>query len=222
MHPNRNTPRVAEAGPADTRSIRIRYAAMGVFMALTWIGESSEPAWAQALRTVVILLIVPPLLLLSSRRLTQAVYESANHRWALVRLIAARTLILWGAFGIAYELGHLVDPHAANGLVMLGVRLLLVLLTIPFQIRAAHRTRRSEVHPSSAPVVSIPRLIGAKLTLVVVALAVQLLLDRFTQNAGVAVALAIAVTVARLGPRVHTWLMIAPESKRPVPSKVTV
>ncbi|MEU1626733.1 hypothetical protein ABZ746_15690 [Streptomyces sp. NPDC020096] len=220
MNPARHTPRAARPRhPGAARALRIRYAVVGVVLALTWMGEGNEPAWEHALRAVLILLIVPPLLLLSDRPLTRAVYESAHPRWAIAQQITVRTVILSAAFGAAYLLGCLIDPHAARSVVFLGVRLLLVLLSIPLQIRAAHRMRASEVHPSTEPVLSAPRLIGAKLTLIAAALLAQMLLGHHTHNASAMVAAAIAVAAAIIGPRIHVWLLITPATTRNAPSR---
>ncbi|GAA1906649.1 hypothetical protein [Streptantibioticus ferralitis] len=220
MNPTRHPRRAGRPRrPGAARILRIRYAAVGVVLALTWMGEGNEPAWGHALRAVLILLIVPPALLLSDRRLTRAVYESAHPRWPIARLITVRTAIISAAFGAAYLLGCLVDPHAAHSVVFLGVRLLLVLLTIPLQIRAAHRMRASEVHPSTDPVVSAPRLIGAKLALIAAALLAQTLLGHYTPNASAMVAAAIALTAAIVGPRIHDWLLITPTTPKNAPSR---
>ncbi|MFF2809620.1 hypothetical protein ACFVT2_21075 [Streptomyces sp. NPDC058000] len=208
--------------PGEARKLRIRYAVAGVVMALTWMGEGGEPAWAHALRTAVILLILPPLLLRSHRRLTRQVYEATDPRWAIARLITVRTAIVAGALAAAYSLGCLLDPHGAQPAAALGVRLLVVLLTIPLQIRLAHRTRASEAHPSTGPVLSAPRLIAAKLTLIVVALLAQVLLDGVTHHADAIVAVAIAVAAAGLGPRIHARLLVPLPATRNAPVDATV
>ncbi|GGU70810.1 hypothetical protein GCM10010211_40640 [Streptomyces albospinus] len=223
MNPAPQVSRAARPRPlGEARKLRIRYAVAGVVMALTWMGEGGEPAWAHALRTSVILLIVPPLLLRSNRRLTQQVYEAADPRWAIARLITVRTAIVGGALVAAYLLGCLLDPHSAQPAASLGVRLLVVLLTVPLQIRLAHRTRTSEVHPSAGPVLSAPRLIAAKLTLIIAALLAQMLLDGVTHHADVIVAVAIAVAAAGLGPKIHARLLVAPPAAGAAPVSAAV
>ncbi|MGC0318542.1 hypothetical protein [Kitasatospora acidiphila] len=220
MNPARHTPHAGgPRQPGAARTLRIRYTVVGIILAVTWMGESNEPVWEHALRCVVILLIVPPLLLLSERRLTRAVYESEQPRWAIARLITVRIAIISASLCGAYLLGCLLDPHAGGSLVFLGVRLLLVLLSIPLQARAAHRTRASGVHPSTGPVVSPPRLIAAKLILIVAALLAQTLLDHYTHDATVVVAAALVIAVAVMGPKIHPRLLIAQAATKTEPTR---
>ncbi|WP_157879976.1 hypothetical protein [Streptomyces natalensis] len=199
--------------------IRRVYAGVGVVLAFMWVGEAAEPAWAHGLRTVVLLLILPPLLLPANRRLTAAFHTAARPGRALARLIAVRVLIVTAALAANALLGHLLDPHSGHALRALAFRVLLVLLTIPLQIRAARRSRARGVHPSARPTLSAPRVIGAKLALITAALLAQLLLNPYMANAQLVIAAALAVTVTALGPGVHTRLLIAPAAGPAVPEQ---
>lgn len=216
MNAHQKTPPLPDRAALRDRSIRMRYAAMGLFMGFTWMGGSDEPPWAHALRAAVMLLIVPPLLLPTNRRLTHKLYEAEHPAWAVGKLISARILILSAGFGISMLFGVLLDPHADRSLTSLGVRVLLLLLTVPFQIRQAHRTRAHTVHPSTRPTLSAPRLMAAKLTLITTALLAELLLMPYLSNASVVVAVGIFVTTLTLGPKVHHQLMVtqAPTADR--------
>ncbi|MFJ9850426.1 hypothetical protein [Streptomyces sp. NPDC101150] len=196
--------------PSAARGIRRGYVVAGAVLAFMWLGEANEPAWAHAVRAAFLLLLIPPLLLRTNRRLTAAFYESAHPGPALARLIAARILIVSAALVASAFLSHLMDPHTAHDTTALGIRILCVLLTIPLQIRAAHRARAGGVHPSARPTLSAPRVICAKLGLIAAALLAQMLIDPYVANAQVLTAAAIAVTVTVLGPRVHAKLLIAP------------
>lgn len=208
-------PHVSQRTPAPG-GIRRVYALVGIVLAFMWVGETTEPAWAHGLRTVVLLLILPPLLLPANRRLTAAFHTSARPGPALARLIAVRVLIVTAALAANALLGHLLDPHSGHALRALAVRVLFVLLTIPLQIRAAHRSRARGVHPSARPSLSAPCVIGAKLTLVTAALLAQLLLNPYMANAQLVIAAILAVTVTALGPAIHARLLITPGTS-PVP-----
>ncbi|MFG3115544.1 hypothetical protein ACGF4C_14170 [Streptomyces sp. NPDC048197] len=216
MNAHQKTPPRPDRATSRDRSIRMRYAAMGLFMAFTWMGGSDEPPWAHALRAAVMLLIVPPLLVPTNRRLTHKLYEAEHPAWALGQLIGARILILSAGFGISLLIGALLDPHADHSLTSLGVRVLLLLLTVPVQIRLAHRTRAHTVHPSARPTLSAPRLMAAKLTVILAALLAELLLIPHLSNAGVVVAVGIFVAALTLGPKIHHQLMVpqAPTTHR--------
>ncbi|WP_310725619.1 hypothetical protein [Streptomyces sp. N2A] len=215
MNAHQKTPPVPGRAASRDRGIRMGYAAIGLFMAFTWMGGSDEPPWAHALRAAVMLLIVPPLLLPTNRHLTHKLYEAEHPAWATGQLIGARILILSAGFGISMLLGVLLYPHADRSLTSLGVRVLL-LLTVPLQIRQAHRTRAHTVHPSARPTVSAPRLMAAKLTVIIAALLAQLLLMPYLSKASVVVAVGIFVTTLTLGPKVHHQLMVtqAPTADR--------
>ncbi|MEV6569087.1 hypothetical protein [Streptomyces kronopolitis] len=214
-----NAPRTAPA-PDDTapsasaaaRKLRLRYAAIGLWMAFTWCGEGNAPAWEHALRTLVILLILPPLLLRADRHLTHKLYESAHPGRVIAQLITARIAVVTVAFGTSLLLGYLLDPHADRSPVLPAAGFLLLLASIPAQIRRAHRTRAGTTHPATQPALSAPRLITTKLTLITAALLAQLLLTPYLPNATYAVAAALFLTTATFGPAVHgRFLLTHPE-----------
>ncbi|GGX12912.1 hypothetical protein [Streptomyces noursei] len=216
MHAHRRNPHAHDTSAAGPRMLRLRYAATGVFMAFTWIGEGNAPAWEHALRTLVILLTLPPLLLRTNRRLTHELYETTRPTRVIVQLVTARIVIIVAAFGTSALVGHLLDPHTGRSPVLPAAGLALLLLSIPVQVRRAHRTRADRRHPSSRPAPSAPRLITAKLVLIAAGLLAQLLLGAYVDNATYVVAVAIATTATVLGPAVHRWLLVthAPAPER--------
>ncbi|MCP9206761.1 hypothetical protein [Streptomyces cucumeris] len=209
MNAHRETGHPRDTAAPGARRLRVRYAGIGIFMAFTWVGEGNAPAWEHALRTLAILLILPPVFLRADRHLTHKLYEATRPAPVIAQLITARVVIITAAFGASNLLGHLLDPDTSRSPVMPAAGLLLLLLSIPAQIRRAHRTRARAVHPSARPALSAPRLMLAKLTLVIGALLVQLLLGASMDNATYVAAAAIAVTTALLGPVVHRRLMVA-------------
>ncbi|WP_369360647.1 hypothetical protein [Streptomyces sp. cg2] len=204
------TPHVPKRNPAG--NIRTIYAVSGTVLALMWLGETDEPAWAHGLRTVVLLLILPPLLLPTNRRLTAAFHSARHPARALARLIAARILIVTAALTVNTFLGHLLDPHPDHHFRALAVRVLFVLLTVPLQVRVAHRARDRGTPPSARPTLSAPRLMCAKLALVGTALLAQLLLEPYVANTQLVIAAALAVTVTAWGPKIHTRLLTTPNT----------
>lgn len=209
MNAARHTPAPdGTAASAASRKLRMRYAGIGLWMAFTWCGEGNAPAWEHALRTLVILLILPPLLLRANRRLTHKLYESAHPGRVIAQLITARIAVVTIAFGAGFLLGHLLDPHAARSPVLPAVGFLLLLASIPAQIRRAHRTRAATTHPATQPTLSAPRLMTAKLTLITAALVAQLLLTPYLPDATYAVAAALFLTTASLGPGVHRRFLL--------------
>ncbi|MEU5537538.1 hypothetical protein [Streptomyces sp. NPDC020362] len=208
MNAHRETPHAHRAGATSSGKLRMRYAAIGIFMAFTWIGEGKEPAWEHALRALVILLILPPLLLWTHHRLTHKLYETDRPAQVVAQLITARTVIITADFGTGILLGHLLDPHSGRSMVLPAIGLLLLVLSIPAQIRRARRTRAGTSHPSTRPALSAPRLMAAKLILLSGALLAQLLLSACLDDATFVVAAAIVVTAAALGPAVHRRLLV--------------
>ncbi|MFE0187867.1 hypothetical protein [Streptomyces sp. NPDC058989] len=200
------TPDRREQTPA--RNIRRAYVVAGLVLALMWIGEGDEPAWAHAVRAIFLLLLLPPLLLRTNRRLSAAFHESARPGPALARLITARVLIVDAALVAGALFGHLLDPHTPVDTRALAIRLLLVLLTVPLQIRAAGRARAAGIDPSTRPTLSAPRLICAKLGLIAAALLMEMLLDPYVADAQLLIAAAMAVGVAALGPKIHPRLLV--------------
>ncbi|MFE1176598.1 hypothetical protein [Streptomyces sp. NPDC058773] len=196
------------AGSAAARKLRTRYVCIGLWTAFTWSGEGNAPAWEHALRTLVVLLMLPPLLLWANRRLTHKLYESAHPGRVIAQLITARIVIVTAAFGTSIGLGYLLDPHTSRSPVLPAVGFALLLLSIPAQIRHAHRTRTRTTHPATRPALSAPRLMIAKLTLVAAALVTQLLLTPYLADATYVVAAALFLTTAALGPRVHRSFLV--------------
>ncbi|GLW16520.1 hypothetical protein Stsp01_32630 [Streptomyces sp. NBRC 13847] len=223
MHAPRHTP-APDGTPATTtaattaRKLRLRYVGIGLWMAFTWCGEGNAPAWEHALRTLVILLILPPLLLRTNRHLTHKLYESAHPGRVIAQLITARIAAVTIAFGAGFLLGHLLDPHAARSPVLPALGFLLLLASIPAQIRHAHRTRTATTHPATQRALSAPRLIATKLTLITTALLAQLLLTPYLPDATFAVAAALFLTTATLGPKAHHRFLLtdpAPTNEKP-------
>ncbi|RLV10357.1 hypothetical protein CTZ27_03870 [Streptomyces griseocarneus] len=194
-------------GPASGRTIRKGYAAAGVVLAIIWLGERNEPAWAHGLRTAFLLLILPPVLLPANRRLSVAYYGSAHPGRALARLITARVVIVGAAFVAAFFFAKLLDPRASHDVRALAARLLLVLLTVPLQIRLERRARARGA-PSARLDLSTPRLICAKLLLVGAALLAEVILDPYVPYAQALIAVAIVVAVTLLGPKIHSKLLL--------------
>ncbi|MER5972945.1 hypothetical protein ABT112_24970 [Streptomyces sp. NPDC002055] len=219
MKARRKTARTDDTAAAGALKLRVAYAGIGTFMAFTWIGEGDAPAWERAVRTLAILLILPPVLLRTNRRLLHKLYEAARPGPVIAQLITARLVIITVAFGASNLLGHLLDPHAARSPVMPAVGLLILLLSIPVQIRRAHRLRARAVHPSARPDLSAPRLMLAKLALVAAALLTQLLVGAYLDGATFVAAAAIVITTAALGPRVHHRLLV---SRNPTASREPV
>ncbi|MEU2872162.1 hypothetical protein ABZ769_23615 [Streptomyces olivoreticuli] len=109
--------------------------------------------------------------------------------------------------GRRLEQGHLLNPQAPYDARALAARLMLVLLTVPLQVRLERRARARGV-PTVRLALSAPRLVCAKLILIAVALPAQALLDLYVPNAQLLVAAAIVVAVTALGPKVHSKLLL--------------
>lgn len=210
MNAPRHTPApdATTAAATTARKLRLRYVGIGLWMAFTWCGEGNAPAWEHALRTLVILLILPPLLLRANRHLTHKLYESAHPGRVIAQLITARIAAVTVAFGAGFLLGHLLDPQPARSPVLPALGFLLLLASIPVQIRHAHRTRTATTHPATQRALSAPRLIATKLTLITTALLAQLLLTSYLTDATFAVAAALFLTTATLGPKAHSRFLL--------------
>lgn len=214
MNAHRKTTAADDAAASDARKLRIRYLAAGFWIAFTWIGEGDAPAWEHALRTLVILLTLPPSLLRANRHFTHKLYESARPGRVIAQLITARIVIITAAFGTSNLLGRLLDPGTAHPPVLPAIGFALLLLSIPAQVRHAHRTRARTTHPSAQPTLSAPRLMAVKLIKVTAALVTQLLLTPFVPNATYVVAAALFLTSATLGPKIHrNFLVTHPTTK---------
>ncbi|TXC96054.1 hypothetical protein [Streptomyces sp. ISID311] len=208
MHARHKTREPDNTAASTARKLRLRYTATGLCIAFTWIGEGNAPAWEHALRTLVILLMLPPLLLRANRHLTHKLYESAHPGRVIAQLITARIVIITAAFGTSNLLGRLLDPGAAHPPVLPAIGFALLLLSIPAQIRQAHRTRAHTTHPAAQPTLSAPRLMAVKLIKVTAALVTQLLLTPYLPNATFVVAAALFLTSAILGPKIHRGFLV--------------
>jgi hypothetical protein len=193
------------AQAARTKRLRIRYAILGAVMALLWVGHMGEPAWIHALRLLLVLLTVAPLMSLT-RRYYQRRAASREERpnAALYWLIGVRVVTVFLALGIGSVVSHVFSPHHADSARLIIVRGVLLALTIPLQIRFERRRQAAGIN-RPLPIKS-PRIIGAKLALVLVAFGAEWLLGLWTSSADVIVAIAVFAIVALLGPKVHPYL----------------
>jgi hypothetical protein len=199
------------------KALRIRYAIIGLVMALLWVGHQGEPAWLHAVRLLLVLLTISPLLALTRRyreRHTQAAAERHPDA-ALYWLIGTRIVVIVIAVGLGSLLARLVTHHSdAPKLVLL--RLALLALSIPWQVRLERR-RQALGLPPRVPVRS-SRIIAAKLLLVALALGADWLLGRWTANADLIVAAAIFAAVALAGPKLNRYLVIPGQAAAPLPA----
>jgi hypothetical protein len=180
-------------------------------MAFLWIGHMGEPAWIHALRLLLVLLTVAPLMSLTRRYYERRAAKKEQHpNAALYWLIGVRVVTVFLALGIGSLVSHLFSPHHADSARLIIVRGGLLALTIPLQIRFERRRQAAGIN-RPLPIRS-PRIIGAKLALVLVAFGAEWLLGLWTSSADLIVAVAVFATVALLGPKVHPYLLSA---KRP-------
>ena len=202
------------------KRLRIRYAVLGAVMAFLWIGHGGEPAWIHALRLLLVLLTVAPLMSLTRRYYQrraarggqggEARQQEQHPNAALYWLVGVRVVTVFLALGIGSLVSHLFSPHHADSARLIIVRGVLLALTIPLQIRFERRRQAAGIN-RPLPIRS-PRIIGAKLALVLVAFGAEWLLGLWTNSADLIVAIAVFATVALLGPKVHPYLLTA---KRP-------
>ena len=105
------------------------------------MGHSGEPAWEHALRTVAVLLTIRPLLWVTLRYRLRQARSGASTSDYLTWLIAIRLAVVAGALGVSWLIGYLLDPaHRHWGVHTLLLRLLVLALTIPLQVRAPAAT----------------------------------------------------------------------------------
>jgi hypothetical protein len=176
-----------------------------VVLAGLWVGRSGEPAWEHALRIVLVLLTIRPLLRMTVRyRLRQARSQASTSRY-VAWLIAFRLAVVGAALGASWLIGDLLDPAHRHGDVRaLMVRLLLLALTIPLQLRLERDYRGRGLGGGAGFSLSWGRFVSAKVALVLIALGVEVLLQRWLGGgADLVVAAALLVTVAGLGPWAH-------------------
>jgi hypothetical protein len=192
-------------GARAARALRIRYAALGVVLAVLWVGHSGEPAWEHALRTVLVLLTIRPLLRMTVRYRVRQARSPASTSRDVAWLIAFRLAVVGAALGASWLIGDLLDPAHHHGSVRaLVVRLLLLALTIPLQLRFARDYRGRGLDGGAAFGPSWGRFVSAKVALILVALGAEVLLQRWLGGgADLVVAAGLLVTVAGLGPWAH-------------------
>lgn len=202
--------------------LRIRYAILGAVMAFLWIGHKGEPAWIHALRLLLVLLTITPLMSLT-RRYYQRRTARAGQRGhggqqkqhpdaALYWLVGVRVVTVFLALGIGWLVTHLLSPHHTDSARLIIVRGGLLALTIPMQIRFERRRQAAGIN-RPLPIRS-PRIIAAKLALVLVAFGAEWLLGLWTSSADLIVAIAVFATVALLGPKAHRYLISGPSLPR--------
>jgi hypothetical protein len=192
-------------GAGAARALRIRYAVLGLVLAGLWVGHSGEPAWEHALRTVLVLLTIRPLLRMTVRyRLRQARSPASTSRY-VAWLIAFRLAVVGAALGASWLIGYVLDPaHHHGSMRALVVRLLVLALTIPLQLRLVRDYRGGGLGGGAGFSLSWGRFVSAKVALVLVALGVEVLLQRWLGgSADLVVAAGLLVTVAGLGPWAH-------------------
>ena len=204
--PKRATSAMTRLREQRARMLRIRYAALGAVMAFLWIGHKGEPAWIHALRLLLVLLTITPLMSLTRRYYARRTAGKQPHPTAaLYWLVSVRVLTVAVAAGIGFLVSHLLAPHHSDSIRLIVVRGGLLVLTIPLQIRFERR-RQAAGLTRPLPVRS-PRIIGAKLAIVIVALGAEWLLGKLTASADLIVAVGVFATVALLGPKVHRYLI---------------
>jgi hypothetical protein len=199
--------RQAAAARLRSRALRIRYAGLGLVMAVLWVGHAGEPAWLHAVRLLLVLLTIAPLLALTRRYRERHVQASAQRHpdASLYWLIGTRIAAVGIALGVGWLLSHLLVPHHSDTPKLIILRIGLLAISVPVQLKF-ERERQAAGHPPRVAVKS-PRLIAAKLLLVVLALGAQWLLGIWTPDAELIVAPLLFGTVALAGPKVHRYLV---------------
>lgn len=203
-------PTRAEAGTKRlalrAKRLRIRYAILGAVMAVLWIGHSGEPAWLHALRLLLVLLTLAPLMSLTRRYYQRRIAQTEQRaNAALYWLVGVRVVTVFLALGIGSLVSYLFAPHHSDSARLIIGRGALLALTIPLQIKFERRRQAAGIN-RPLPIRS-PRIIAAKLALVLVAFGAEWLLGRWTSSADLIVAIAVFATVALLGPKVHPYLL---------------
>ena len=190
----------------NVRRLRIRYAIVGLVFALLWIGHQGEPAWVHAVRVILVLVTVPPLLAMTQRyRMRQVQKASEKHQNAsLYWLVGTRVVVISIALALGWLVSHLVAPHQNDAVRQLVVRIGVLALTLPFQIRF-ERQRQARGLPPRVQVRS-PLLLVAKFGLVLAALGAEWLIGKWTAEADVYVAVGMFVVVVIFGPKLNRYL----------------
>jgi hypothetical protein len=188
------------------RRLQVRYLVVGAVLALLWIGHGSEPAWAHALRVGLVLVTVRPLVMLTRRYYARHWSSETSQTRAIVVVIAIRVLALAAALVAGTLIERLAAHHSYEVHWLTALRFVLLLATIPVQVRFLRRR-------AGAAGLGRARwnwLIAAKAALVLAALGVQVALDGVLgKHADLVVAAGLLVTVAVVGPRLHRRLFQA-------------
>ena len=194
--------------------LRVRYAILGAAMAFLWIGNKGEPAWVHALRLLLVLATIAPLLTLTQRYHARRAASKQQHpQAALYWLIGVRVAAVTIALGLGYLVGDLFAPHHNDPARLIALRLGLLAVTIPMQIRLERRRQAMGiVRPLK---VRSPRLIAAKFVLVLVALGAEWLIGMWTPSADLIVAVGLFGTVAWLGPKLNRYFFNPAARPRP-------
>jgi hypothetical protein len=193
---------VSDAAARREKVLRARYAILGAVMALLWIGHEGEPAWVHALRLLLVLATIAPLLTLTRRYHARRAASKQQHpRAALYWLIGIRAATVTIALGLGWLVGDLFAPHHNDPARLIALRLGLLAVTIPMQIRLERRRQAMGiVRPLT---VRSPRIITAKFVLVLVALGAEWLIGMWTPDADLIVAAGLFGTVAWFGPKLN-------------------
>jgi hypothetical protein len=185
------------------RRMRVRYLIVGAVLALLWVGHGGEPAWAHALRVGLVLVTVRPLVMLSRRYYARHWSSQAGQTRAIAILIAVRLLGVAAALIAGTLIEQLATGHSYELRWMIVLRFMLLLVTIPLQVRFL----RSRTGAAALGRVRWNWLIPAKAALVLAALGAQIGLGEVLGNrADLVVAVGLLVTVALLGPVLHSRL----------------
>jgi hypothetical protein len=204
--PGQATAALARLRERRAKMLRVRYAVLGAVMAFLWIGHKGEPAWIHAVRLLLVLLTITPVMSLTRRYYAaRATRKQPHPNAALYWLVSVRVITVGVALGIGWLVSHLLAAHHSDSIRLIVVRGGLLALTIPLQIRFERRRQAAGI-VRPLPVRS-PRIIGAKLALVLVALGAEWLLGKVTPSADWIVAAGVFATVALLGPKAHRYLI---------------
>ena len=203
----------AESFPAHSKSLRIRYAAGGLIVGVILIGagHTGLPMWVDALSFLAMFVAVLPLIRLTRRQEARA----AGVAVPLSRRIALRVVFLAIGVIVGGLVSYALVPVDAESSVVrtVAVRLVLLVVSIPLQLRMARR-RENRASAASATNISpakrlVPwRLIVAKIVLLGVGLGLAGLLTRWTSHADILVAVLLVLAGALAGPTVHRYLFI--------------
>jgi hypothetical protein len=194
--------------------LRVRYAVLGAVMAFLWVGHEGEPAWVHALRLLLVLATIAPLLTLTRRYYARRAASRQQHpRAALYWLIGIRVATVAIALGLGWLVGDLFAPHHNDPARLIAVRLGLLAVTIPMQVRLERGRQATGV--ASPLTVRSPRIIAAKFVLVLVALGVEWLIGMWTPNADLIVAAGLFAAVAWSGPKLNRYFVNPAPRSRP-------